>query len=154
MCYIRQHTTSNFHQCFFFWQRSHVFLGFYHILLYGTSAFSGVTLEVVNVTVASLTLGVPATNLTGRSREEMFFKLSVPSGSFVQLLAIHAFGGSGNVDLFMRNLYLPTTSSYGLSSRREDNNEEISFPVPHHSKFSLSFQLCCVNVQFTSLIKW
>ena len=106
----------------------------------------------MNVTVESLTLGVPVTNLTGRSREKLFFKLSVPSGSFVQLLAIRAFGGSGNADLFVANSDLPTTSSYTWSSTRADNDEEIS--LYHYSKFSLSFQACCFSDQFTSLIRW
>ena len=112
------------------------FLASYYILLYGTSPFSGVTLEVVNVTVASLTLGVPVRSLTGRSRKKMFFKLSVPSGSFVQLLAIHTFGGSGNVDLLVRDFYLPTTASYRWSSKRADNNEEITFFANYYRKFS------------------
>ena len=104
------------------------------------------------MTMSSLTLGVPVTNLTGRSREKMFFKLSVPSGSFVQLLAIRAFGGSGNVDLFVETYDIPTTSSYSWSSTRADNDEEIS--LYHYSKFSLSFQACCFSNQFTSLIRW
>ena len=96
------------------------------------------------MTVTSLSLGVPVTNLAAGSRQKMFFKLSVPSGSFVQLLDIRTSGGSGNADLFVRNSYLPTTSSYTWSSRWANNNEEITFPVSSFSKFSISFKACYI----------
>ena len=111
--------------------------GVYYILLYGARAFSGVILEAVNVTMAPLNLGDFVTNLAVGSREKMFFKLSVPSGSFMQYHAIHTSGGSGNADLFVRKSDLPNTSTYGWSSRRTDNYEEVTFPATHNSKFPL-----------------
>ena len=102
-------------------------VGVYYIMLYGNSTFSGVTLKALNATIDTLRLGIPVTNLTAGSGKRMLFKLGVPYRSSYRLLTISLSGGSGNANLFVRRSYLPTTVSYGWSSTKDNNEDEVRF---------------------------
>ena len=96
-------------------------------MLYGNSTFAGVTLKTLNTTIPNLYFGIPVTNLTAGSGKRMIFKLVVPYSSYYILLSISLSGGSGNADLFVGRSYLPTTVSYGWSSRKDNNEDEVKF---------------------------
>ncbi|WP_436495189.1 S8 family serine peptidase [Actinokineospora sp. HUAS TT18] len=90
--------------------------GTYHVLLYGYSAFSGVTLTgsyAADSTVA-LTNGVGKGPLSGAAGSAQFFKLDVPSGA--TNLRFTLAGGTGDADLYVRSGSKPTTSSYTCKS--------------------------------------
>ena len=93
-------------------------------MLYGKSSFSGVTIEALNA-IPTLRFGFPVTNLSAGSGKRMLFKLEVPFSSSERLLVISLFGGSGNADLFVKTLYLPTSSDYDWSSKMDSNEEKI-----------------------------
>ena len=94
-------------------------------MLYGKSTYAGVTLKALNETIPILHIGIPVTNLTAGSGNQMLFKLVVPYSSYYRILVINLSGGLGNADLFVRRSYLPTTVSYGWSSRKDNNEEEV-----------------------------
>ena len=96
-------------------------------MLYGNSSFSGVTLKALSATIPTLRFGIPVTNLTAGSGRTMLFKLFVPYSSIYRLLIISLSGGSGNANLFVRRSYLPTTVSYGWSSTKDNNEDEVRF---------------------------
>ena len=100
-------------------------------MLYGKSTFAGVTLEALNSTIPALDFGIPISNLTAGSGKRMLFKLVVPYSSY-SILVISLSGGTGNADLFVRRSYLPTTASYGWSSRKNNNEDEVQI----NSQFS------------------
>ena len=94
-------------------------------MLYGKSTFSGVTLKAHIETIPTLHIGILVTNLTAGSGNWILFKLVVEYSSYYRLLVINLSGGSGNADLFVKGSYLPTTVSYGWSSRKDNNEEEV-----------------------------
>ena len=94
-------------------------------MLYGKSTFAGVTLKALNKTIATLHFGIPVSNLTAGSGNRTLFKLVVPQSLYYRLLVISLSGGSGNANLFVKRSYLPTTMSYGWSSRKENNEEDV-----------------------------
>ena len=94
-------------------------------MVYGHSKFAGVTLKALNKTIPTVLFGIPVTNLTAGSGNWMLFKLVVPYSSSERLLVISLSGGSGNANLFVRRSYLPTTTSYGWSSRKKNNEEDV-----------------------------
>ena len=94
-------------------------------MLYGKSAFAGVTLKALNETIHTLHFGIPITNLTASSGKSMLFKLLVTNSSSDTLLVISLSGGSGNADLLVRRSHLPTKVSYDWSSRKDNNEDEV-----------------------------
>ena len=115
-------------------------------MLYGKSTYAGVTLKALDETIHTLQFGIPVSNLTAGSGNQMLFKLVVPHSSYYRLLVISLSGGSGNADLFVRRAYLPTTVFYGWSSR-EDNNEE---KVHIHYRYSGMFYFVLSLVEMIS----
>ena len=99
-------------------------------MLYGKSTFAGVTLKALNETIHTLHFGIPISNLTADSGNRILFKLVEAYSLYYRLLVISLSGGSGNADLFVRRSYLPTTVSYGWSSRKDNNEDEVI--INHH----------------------
>jgi hypothetical protein len=112
--------------------------GPWYILLVGTQAYSGVTLQVHFVASAPpapepgpkpdgkatpLTPGVPVPDLAGKAGSELFFSIEVPSGA--KTLTIKMSGGTGDADLYVRKGELPTTSEYDYRPYLKGNNEEV-----------------------------
>ena len=122
-------------------------VGVYYIMLYGNSTFSGVTLKALNATIDALRLGIPVTNLTAGSGKRMLFKLGVPYRSSYRLLTISLSGGSGNANLFVRRSYLPTTVSYGWSSTKDNNEDEVRFRYSSSGMDYLLVILLSVNIK-------
>ncbi|MCL5279681.1 MAG: PPC domain-containing protein [Planctomycetes bacterium] len=97
--------------------------GPWYILLVGTEAYSGVTLQVHFVPsseplpepgpkpdekVTPLTPGVPVPDLAGKAGSALYFKIDVPD--YVKTLTIKMSGGTGDADLYIRKGQLPTTT--------------------------------------------
>ena len=104
-------------------------------MVYGKSSFADVTLEALTETIPTLHFGIPVSNLTAGSGNQMLFKLVVSHSSYYRLLVISLSGGSGNADLFVRRAYLPTTVFYDWSSREDNNEEEVHINYRYSGMF-------------------
>ena len=111
-------------------------------MVYGNSTFAGVTLKALNKAIPTVLFGIPVTNLTAGSGNRMLFKLVVQYSSSERLLVISLSGGSGNANLFVGRSYLPTTMSYGWSSRKDNNAEDVY--INYRSSGTFSFILSFV----------
>ncbi|HEX8318834.1 S8 family serine peptidase [Longimicrobium sp.] len=86
---------------------------------------------VVNVANAAvLTPGTPLTGLAGASGSETFYSVTVPKG--VTSLTIKTSGGTGDVDLYVRQGNAPTLTEYNCRPFMGGNIEECTtqFPAP------------------------
>ncbi|MGX5175116.1 S8 family serine peptidase [Aliikangiella sp. IMCC44653] len=77
---------------------------------------------------ASLTKGVPETNLSGATGEELMYQMEVPAGATD--LSFNMSGGSGDADLYVRFGSLPDSTSYDCRPYTAGNNETCSFATP------------------------
>ena len=108
-------------------------------MVYGNSTFADVTLKALNKTIPTVLFGIPVTNLTAGSGNQRLFKLVVPYSSSERLLVISLSGGSGNANLFVRRSYPPTTMSYGWSSRKDNNEEDVYINYRSSGTFHFHF---------------
>ncbi|MGY0651649.1 S8 family peptidase [Luteimonas sp. A537] len=108
--------------------------GTYHVMLRGYSAFSGVTLSGSYSTGggggggSQLQNGVPVTGLSGAANSERRYTIQVPAGR--SQLRVQTSGGSGDVDLYVRQGSAPTTSTYSCRPYRAGNAETCTFNSP------------------------
>lgn len=76
----------------------------------------------------SLTRGVPVTNLSASTGNELKYVLAVPSGA--TNLTFQISGGTGDADLYVKFGSQPTTSSYDCRPYLNGNNETCTFASP------------------------
>ena len=107
-------------------------IGTFHILVYGYSAVHNLSIVARGPTLLrSLTIGTPITGLGGASRDNAYFKLTIPSVppnnvNSPQSLVITTSGGSGDPDLYVKHNSKPTKTSYDLKSSRSGSMETVS----------------------------
>ncbi|HEY8586628.1 MAG TPA: pre-peptidase C-terminal domain-containing protein [Rhodanobacter sp.] len=102
--------------------------GKYYIKVHGYSAYSGVTVKASYSTGGGggsnvLQNGVPVTGLSGAKSSKVYYTVTVPSGS---ALTISTSGGTGDVDLYVKQGSTPTTTSYDCRPYKAGNNETCS----------------------------
>jgi hypothetical protein len=102
--------------------------GQYYVMIRGFSAFSGVSLTGRTTTTTSLVNGVPATNISGASGSQQFWKLAVPAGKTSLTFSIS--GGTGDADLYVRFGAKPTTSVFDCRPFIGGNNETCTLTNP------------------------
>ncbi|HEY7767591.1 S8 family serine peptidase [Longimicrobium sp.] len=84
---------------------------------------------VVNVAnVAVLSPGTPRTGLSGATDSETFYSVTVPKG--VTSLTIKTSGGTGDVDLYVRQGNAPTLTHYNCRPFSGGNDEECTAQLP------------------------
>ncbi|MEN1957060.1 PPC domain-containing protein [Luteimonas sp. MJ204] len=72
--------------------------------------------------------GVPVTGLSGAANSERRYTIQVPAGR--SQLRVQTSGGSGDVDLYVRQGSAPTTSTYSCRPYRAGNAETCTFNSP------------------------
>lgn len=92
------------------------------------SVFSVPVDIVVNYPETALTLGVPATNLSGQAGSETFYRVTVPPGA--TSLQISTSGGSGDCDLYVAYGYQPNLFDYDYRPYLYGNNETVTITNP------------------------
>lgn len=92
------------------------------------SVFSHPIDIVVNYPETTLTLGVPATNLSGQTGSDTYFKVTVPPGA--TSLQISTSGGSGDCDLYVAYDYQPDLFDYDYRPYLPGNNETVTISNP------------------------
>jgi hypothetical protein len=105
--------------------------GTWHILVLGSTAYSGVQLlaEITAApTVTALTSGVALTNQSGAESSSRFFSITVPTGA--TNLTVTTAGGTGDVDLFLRFNALPSAGANDCLSDDIANDEICSVSSP------------------------
>ena len=100
--------------------------GTYHVMIRAYSAYSGVSLtasytEGGGTPDSELQNGVPKTNLSGSTGEEIHYTMPVPSGA--TNINFSMSGGSGDADLYVKFGSAPTTSDYDCRPYRYGNSE-------------------------------
>src|SRR5262249_46125985 len=104
--------------------------GPWYVMIRGFAAYSGVTLKGTYTasTTATLTNGVPVTNISGAAGSQQFWKLNVPAGQAKVVFTIT--GSSGDADLYVRFNALPTTSTFNCRPFTSTSNETCTFTSP------------------------
>ncbi|MGE5294794.1 MAG: pre-peptidase C-terminal domain-containing protein [Solirubrobacterales bacterium] len=105
--------------------------GTWYIMLKGTTAYSGVTLQVdYRLTSEAITMknNEPATNISGVAAAEQFYKIVVPEGQ--DMLTIQMSGGTGDADLYVKFGAMPKTSSYDYRPYLIGNEETVEVRSP------------------------
>ncbi len=108
--------------------------GTWYIMIRGYQAFSGITLVATYGggtppdTVTTLQNGVAVTGIKGATGSETFYKIVVPAGQMK--LEIATYGGTGDVDLYVKKDAKPTTSSWDYRPYLIGNNEMVTIDNP------------------------
>jgi hypothetical protein len=104
--------------------------GPWYVMIRGFAAYSGVTLKGTYTasTTATLTNGVPVTNISGASGSQQFWRLNVPAGQAKVVFTIT--GSTGDADLYVRFNALPTTSTFNCRPFTSTSNETCTFTSP------------------------
>jgi len=105
--------------------------GTWYVMLRGTQAYSGVTLEAdytFSGTSTLLSNGVPVPNIAGAAASERFYRIEVPSGQTT--LEVKMSGGTGDADLYVKRGSPPTTSEYDYRPYLSGNNETVTINNP------------------------
>lgn len=76
----------------------------------------------------ALTSGAPLTGRSGDEGSTVLYRISVPAGA--TLLTVTTSGGTGDLDLYVRQGQEPTASSYDCESAGGDNNETCDLEDP------------------------
>lgn len=102
--------------------------GKYYIKVHGYSSYSGVTVKASYSTGGGggsdgLQNGVPVTGISGARNSKTYFTVTVPAGS---ALTIATSGGTGDMDLYVKQGSKPTTTSYDCRPYKAGNNETCS----------------------------
>jgi hypothetical protein len=104
--------------------------GTWYIMLRARSEYSGVTL-VAGYSPAvptGLEDGVPVTGLSGSHDSEKLYSVSVPAGQ--TSLEVATWGGTGDVDLFVKHGSAPSTSDFDDQSSGYGTDEEVTISSP------------------------
>ena len=80
-----------------------------------------------------LTKGVPETNLSGGTGEELRYVMNVPADATD--LTFTMSGGSGDADLYVRFGDLPDTATYDCRPYTSGNNETCTFAAPQEGAY-------------------
>jgi hypothetical protein len=105
--------------------------GTWYVMLRGTQAYSGVTLEADYSFTGTSTLlfnGVPVPNISGAATSERFYRIEVSGGQ--TMLEIKISGGTGDADLYVKRGSPPTTSEYDYRPYLSGNNETVTVNNP------------------------
>lgn len=78
--------------------------------------------------VTSLTNGSSKTGLSGTSGSSRYFAITVPAGA--ASLVFTTSGGSGNVDLYVRNGTMPSRATYDCAANGAGNAHTCTVPAP------------------------
>jgi hypothetical protein len=78
--------------------------------------------------VTPLTNGVPVPGISGGAGSEKFYKIDVPAGQ--AKLEIMTFGGTGDVDLYVRKGAKPTATEYDYRPYLVGNDETVTIDNP------------------------
>jgi hypothetical protein len=92
------------------------------------SVFSDPVDIVVNYPETTLTLGVPAANLSGQIGSGTYFVVNVPPSA--TSLEISTSGGSGDCDLYVAYGYQPNLFDYDYRPYLYGNNETVTIANP------------------------
>jgi hypothetical protein len=103
--------------------------GKYYVKVHAYAANSGVTVKAsytadVGGGGGGLQNGVPVTNQSGASGQELSCTVTVSAGSY---FTIARSGGSGDSDLYVKKSSAPTTSSYDCRPYKTGNSESCAF---------------------------
>jgi hypothetical protein len=103
--------------------------GKYYVKVHAYAANSGVTVKAsytadVGGGGGGLQNGVPMTNQSGASGQELSCTVTVSAGSY---FTIARSGGSGDSDLYVKKSSAPTTSSYDCRPYKTGNSESCAF---------------------------
>ncbi len=106
------------------------------IMIRGYHAYSGVTLVATfgdgggggGETVTELSNGVPVTGISGPANSAAYYKIDVPAGQ--ASLEIKMFGGTGDVDLYVRKGQKPTTTEWDYRPYLIGNDETVTIDNP------------------------
>ena len=107
--------------------------GTWYIMIRGYQPFADVTLVATHdgapsPKIPELKNGVPVAGLEGDSDSEQFYLVKVPKGQ--TKLEIRIFGGTGDVDLFVRAGDLPTRSKWDYRPFLIGNDETVTIVDP------------------------
>jgi len=105
--------------------------GTWYVMLKGTQAYNGVTLEgdySLGGKVILLSNNVPVPDIAGPASSEQFYKIEVPGGQ--SKLEIKMSGGTGDADLYVKLGSLPTTSDYDYRPYLIGNEETVTVNNP------------------------
>ncbi len=104
--------------------------GTWFILLYGDTAYAGVKFWARVNDVVSLTLGngIPVTGLHGSGDSKMYYRIEVPEDQ--DYLEINTWGGTGDVDLYVKREGKPTRFSYDAKSAVGGADESVHIDDP------------------------
>ncbi len=108
--------------------------GTWYIMIRGYQAFSGITLLATYGggappdTVTTLQNGVAVTGIKGAAGSETFYKIVVPTGQ--AKLEIATFGGTGDMDLYVKKGAKPTTSDWDYRPYAIGNDEKVTIDNP------------------------
>ncbi len=103
--------------------------GTYYIMTKATAAFSGVTLVATATIFPALISGVARTGLASvTAGAKQYFKMIVPAGKTSLTIAMS--GGSGDGDLYVRPVDVPSLSTYACRPYTGTNNETCTVTNP------------------------
>ncbi|HUU59077.1 MAG TPA: PPC domain-containing protein, partial [Phycisphaerae bacterium] len=95
-------------------------------MLRGIAAYSDVTLLATYM--VSLANGVPVEGLSGTLGSRKFYKIPVPAGNTELMFEIS--GGTGNCDLYVQRLSVPTPTSFDYHPGLGGNDETVTVSDP------------------------
>ena len=104
----------------------------------GLVAFGATLLIPVSALGASLSKGVPASNLSATTGNTLTYDISVPSGA--SNLSITISGGSGDADLYVKAGSAPSTSNYDCRPYLWGNNESCDFNNPQPTTYYINIR--------------
>jgi len=104
--------------------------GTYHAMLQGYSAYSGVsiTADYTLATTGGENVDIDKSNLSGDSSSEAFYVIDVPANA--SKLTVEILGGTGDVDLYLKQGSKPTTNDYTCRPYEAGNVEKCTQNSP------------------------
>jgi hypothetical protein len=94
----------------------------------GTTHTASASVTVTSGGSATLSDGVPISNISGASGSQQSWVMNVPAGT--ETLTISISGGSGDADLYVRFGSQPTTAAFDCRPFISGNNETCTFNAP------------------------
>jgi hypothetical protein len=104
--------------------------GSWYIMLRGRNAYSGVTLvaSYTSAVPTGLGNGVPETGISGARNSDQLYSIDVPAGQAI--LEVNTWGGTGDVDLYVKRGSPPSEFDYDDSSSGYGTAEAVSISSP------------------------